>query len=337
MKKLLFALFAVLAVLTSCKKVNLSHGDADGVGTLGAENITLHTAKLNGRLTILDPQPKEVGFIYDRKGHLKPASSPRVDCGTGAEYFWATIENLDPGTEYDYLAYRIVGKKKYYGSMQSFSTASMPEYAVDLGLPSGKLWRDRNLGAEVPTERGGYYAWAETGSKSNFTEQGYKFYDSHYIIYTRYSGNGGYNTDGKERFYQYDYEDDAARRALGGKWRVPSYAEWEELQSNCYYNWEKINDVWGFMFRSKNNDGKIFLPVGGYKNGTTESVRYSNYEAQGYYWMDQVRLRHYNGDWDNLSAWVFNPRYNSGYMDKEIAYDVILRYFGAMIRPICEE
>lgn len=34
--------------------------------------------------------------------------------------------------------------------------------SVDLGLPSGKLWADRNLGADNPEDTGLYYAWGET-------------------------------------------------------------------------------------------------------------------------------------------------------------------------------
>lgn len=34
---------------------------------------------------------------------------------------------------------------------------------VDLGLPSGTLWADFNVGASKPSEPGNYYGWGETG------------------------------------------------------------------------------------------------------------------------------------------------------------------------------
>ena len=37
---------------------------------------------------------------------------------------------------------------------------------VDLGLPSGTLWADRNVGAASPEDCGDYFAWGETTSKS---------------------------------------------------------------------------------------------------------------------------------------------------------------------------
>lgn len=42
---------------------------------------------------------------------------------------------------------------------------------VDLGLPSGNLWADRNIGATSVTNFGGYYAFGELETKSTYTEQ----------------------------------------------------------------------------------------------------------------------------------------------------------------------
>ena len=40
--------------------------------------------------------------------------------------------------------------------------------AVDLGLPSGTLWADRNIGADFPEDSGDYFAWGETATKDYF-------------------------------------------------------------------------------------------------------------------------------------------------------------------------
>ena len=34
--------------------------------------------------------------------------------------------------------------------------------AIDLGLPSGRLWADRNVGAEKETDYGLYFQWGDT-------------------------------------------------------------------------------------------------------------------------------------------------------------------------------
>jgi len=43
--------------------------------------------------------------------------------------------------------------------------------AVDLGLPSGTKWADRNVGATSPEYYGDYFAWGETSTKGSFIEK----------------------------------------------------------------------------------------------------------------------------------------------------------------------
>ena len=56
--------------------------------------------------------------------------------------------------------------------------------AVDLGLPSGTLWGDRNIGAKSVAESGNFYAWGELTSKSEkeFIWETYKFMN--YVDYS---------------------------------------------------------------------------------------------------------------------------------------------------------
>ena len=49
---------------------------------------------------------------------------------------------------------------------------------VDLGLPSGTLWCKYNLGANTETEYGDYYAWGELTTKSEYTEENYRYKDN---------------------------------------------------------------------------------------------------------------------------------------------------------------
>ena len=44
---------------------------------------------------------------------------------------------------------------------------------VDLGLPSGILWADRNVGASTPEDFGTYFAWGETTGYNVSTSAGY--------------------------------------------------------------------------------------------------------------------------------------------------------------------
>ena len=57
---------------------------------------------------------------------------------------------------------------------------------VDLGLPSGTLWMDRNIGASSPKDAGLYFAWGETqgyeadevGKIKQFSSDDYKYKNS---------------------------------------------------------------------------------------------------------------------------------------------------------------
>ena len=46
---------------------------------------------------------------------------------------------------------------------------------IDLGLPSGTLLADRNIGAAEPEEYGDLYAWGETEPKEEYNWYNYKW------------------------------------------------------------------------------------------------------------------------------------------------------------------
>jgi len=127
---------------------------------------------------------------------------------------------------------------------------------VDLGLTV--KWATSNVGAPFLSNYGSYYAWGETASK--------------YIISERF-GAVDYKT-------QLDDEDDAASVNWSGKWRIPTWSEWEELMVNCQWEWTKVDDVRGYMVTSNINGNKIFLPAAGNHNGS--SVGRDG--KSGYYW-----------------------------------------------------
>ena len=44
---------------------------------------------------------------------------------------------------------------------------------IDLGLPSGTLWADRNIGAIEPEDEGDFYTWGETEPKKKYLWDNY--------------------------------------------------------------------------------------------------------------------------------------------------------------------
>lgn len=120
----------------------------------------------------------------------------------------------------------------------------VPEY-VDLGLPSGTLWADRNIGAAQPLDSGLYFSWGnvvghEYGSYT-FSSDAYDVTDGH-----------GVSTD-------LDSAHDAAAVLLGTA--MPSVAQINELIENC--DIEAVGDN-GIAFVSQINGASILFPMNGY-------------------------------------------------------------------------
>lgn len=153
---------------------------------------------------------------------------------------------------------------------------------VDMGLPSGLLWATCNIGAKTSTEFGDYFAWGETETKSRFSWDNYKWYEKidNKSVLTKYCTphNLGECADvylGEDDYKKLlELEDDAANSSLGGNWRMPTIAEFEELLDPANTTWCYImkNGVKGCMVVSRKNGNSIFLPLAGYslENVTSE-------------------------------------------------------------------
>lgn len=99
---------------------------------------------------------------------------------------------------------------------------------VDLGLPSGLKWADRNVGAETPQDGGLYFSWGNVDGHTadeNGNVIDYLF-DS-----TTYSTTLGGQYTGSEL----DAEHDAASVNMGDGWRMPTRIEIRELVKNTDY------------------------------------------------------------------------------------------------------
>ena len=138
-----------------------------------------------------------------------------------------------------------------------------PHHAyVDLGLPSGTLWATMNVGASSPEEIGDYFAWGETQPKSSYTEENYTYPISYANPFL-------------------SPEDDAATANWGLDWKMPTYAQAEELINPAYTTseWTTQNGVEGYKITSNFNSKSIFLPVTGIY---MEDVL--KFKDEGFYW-----------------------------------------------------
>ena len=131
---------------------------------------------------------------------------------------------------------------------------------IDLGLPSGTLWADRNVGADSPEGYGDYFRFGET---TPFTEKSpsYKYEDINY------------NIAGTDK--------DAATTLLGAKFRMPTFYQIKELLNFCSCQWTQVNGVNGIVVTGPNGNS-IFLPAAGYRLSSNGSLY--NVGSYGYYW-----------------------------------------------------
>lgn len=156
---------------------------------------------------------------------------------------------------------------------------------VDLGL--SVKWATCNIGAERPEEYGDYYAWGEVYPKANSIcdSTTYAWYDTITESLTKYVTKETYGTvDNK---IQLEKEDDIAHKLWGGKWRIPSTKEYNELRENCTWTWIEQNGVYGYKITSKKpkySQRSIFLPATGVR---ADSTLYNDGHI-GYYWSREL-------------------------------------------------
>lgn len=184
------------------------------------------------------------------------------------------------GKNYEGTANAKLVAGKYYPITLKVTEVAASD-AVDLGL--SVKWAPYNVGATSETEYGDYFAWGEVTPKTTYSWSTYAW-GTAYNALTKYNNKSSYGTvDNKTSL---DPEDDAAHVNMGGTWRMPTAAEFQELIDNTTHAWVtnyKGSGVNGFTFTGNGNT--IFLPAAGYRSGTGLSYQgtYGNYWSSSLY------------------------------------------------------
>ena len=185
---------------------------------------------------------------------------------------------------------------------------------VDLGLPSGLMWRKYNVGANSEYEMGNYYAWGETVTKQKYDITTYKWGEliGETTYYTKYN-----ETD---KLTLLQPEDDAATANLGENYRTPTKEDWQELVEECTwwvatkknkYN-ETVIDYWKVVGP---NGNFIILPSTGSYNGDEWYDETSAYQSasriEGSPLATIIKCR--NRDTMTLPSWTRTAEHEYGY------------------------
>ncbi|MBP3575273.1 MAG: hypothetical protein J6J55_02135 [Paludibacteraceae bacterium] len=258
---LLSVLFGATALITSCQR------DEEVIVSTITTNKPTYVHADNATISIdldYNSVPKQYGICYgtDPKPTIKNSLALCADSvGQLCE-----LLGLEATTTYYARAFVQNSNDVLYGNEISFTTAerlteSGHEY-VDMGL--SVKWATMNVGATIAEEGGMYFAWGEVEEKESYMWDNYQYGNSRTTL-TKYCESEEYGTvDNKTML---DLLDDAAYMNWGGKWRMPTYNEWDELLRNSTWTWVEQNGVKGVRVRSTKNGNCIFLPTTGYKVG----------------------------------------------------------------------
>lgn len=179
---------------------------------------------------------------------------------------------------------------------EKINTKNANIFAVDLGLPSGTKWADRNLCAEAPEASGSFFRWGEVEPYTPLSPA-YEFQ------------NAGMDICGTKY--------DAATVMLGERWRMPTKEQVEELVDECTWEWVTKGEVEGMQVTGKNGN-HIFFPATGY-----------NYLKDAALW----RKGHSGRCWSGTPSTKYNA-YLLGFRPVSWSCRNNLRSFGYCIRPV---
>ena len=186
-----------------------------------------------------------------------------------------------------------------YKISQATGTVDGHEY-VDFVL--SVKWATCNVGASSPSDYGNYYAWGEVRTKSEYTEDNCATWNK---SMGDISGNSTY---------------DAARYNWGGKWRLPTKAECQELVDNCTWTWITQGGHKGYKVTSNKNGASIFLPAAGARHGSSLDQA----GESGCYWSSTP--------FESITQDAYDLTFYSG--DRYVAWDYRRR--GRSVRPVSE-
>lgn len=339
MKKLFFLLIFFIVCLTN--RAQVVNGDLVGDNTLTVADVTSLINDLkNGTRHYLLELPEHdsfasdnslvVGTWYSSTDSYTFNADGTTDYGEG--YTYKFLPNRGSILLYDskgglVKALYVVDKSEDSMVLRTAGSNGLTAYSlqkqegkhdyVDLGL--SVYWAKTNVGATKPEDYGDYFAWGETEPKSEYNESNYTF-----------SGS------------TIEPENDAAHVKWGEDWRMPTYAELQELSDNCYSVWsENYNEtgISGYIiYKAKQdsdkgrvakygatpsdiynyNDIHIFLPAAGLRDN--KQLKYD--KDYVYYWTSTT---------SRYGQYCLCTKKTYAYLEIDTGYP---EYWGVSIRPV---
>jgi len=280
---------------------------------------------LNADDTVVDVEPDEVTVISEEQSHADKRSFPTVEKIQAESIFDNEHKGISKPlplkikikylTPFAFSAISIIGvilivlfftklRQQEQDSVVDESSEIVDnlinghEY-VDLGL--SVKWATCNVGADTPSDYGDYFAWGETTTKSEYTEENSVTLES---LMGDISGDSLY---------------DAAYDNWGGTWRLPTKAEIDELVDKCEHKWTTQGGHNGYLVTGPNGNS-IFLPAAGWRYGSS----LGGVGEYGNYWSSTPN--------ESDTQYAFSLNVNSG----DFCRYWFSRYGGRTVRPVSD-
>lgn len=241
----------------------------EGITVFSAYDATTNTLSTSGNAIYADVTSS--GYTNYINGKFTDSSNRQLTIGNDEDGYDKVMFSRTFGSNVlqtghsGYMTIPTISTNKGWTVMNHSTTGTEVGHNwVDLGL--SVCWATTNIGASNEGDYGNYYAWGETAIKNDYRWSTYKYCRGSETTLTKYCTSSDYGTvDNKT---QLDLIDDVARQVWGGKWRMPTYIELNELNTQCTWTWTTQNGHKGYLVTGPNGKS-IFLPAAGFRSGTS--------------------------------------------------------------------
>lgn len=193
---------------------------------------------------------------------------------------------------------------------------------VDLGLPSGTLWAEMNVGAEKISDIGGYVAFGNASIHDEAEINEYTLFASDCHDNGLVKNNMICKYTPGDSLMVMQPEDDMARITLGKSFSTPTIEDFKELVDNTTQAVGTFNNEKCLKLKSKVNDAELYFPCTGWASDGTVKCK----DDGGVYMTANMT--------DNFMAlWVFTFDVDNAQTQ---LLDCARRYVGLTIRAICK-
>ena len=237
------------------------------------------------------------------------------------------LKKIATDTEAVQKEHRVV----YYNNSNQKICYTEPIKWVNLGLPSGTLWANMNLGAVTEADYGDYYMWGSTTSNTDnrcdwsthpFNDGTNQFNSTHF----NQNKSNWVNEDTNGIITLKPAYDAAYQTTDDGTVHMPTYEQFMELNTNTSkryiynYNGTGVSGVRYTSNKEGYQNNSIFIPNSGYRSYET----FSDQGKYGYLWCTRLNEEFIHAGQIYYFESMSSPSIKYNFMDTGLAIRPVL-------------